>query len=283
VGYGKEVRPYRHNSEAGAVGLESDVTQTAPPEASRGTKALVALIFGVALAASWVIASSELPAYILPSPKTQLNSAIAFFTSPRRLLHVQATITAVVVSIAISFVVGAVLALTAFYLRWTEPLIHRRLSPFLNSFSGIGWTLLAVIWFGVSPATVIFSVSIILLPFALINLREGLRTLDGELGEMAQSFSRSKWRSFTAIIAPALFPFATATLRIMFGVAWKVVLTAELFGGSIGLGYVINLARQEFDTGTIFTVIAFIIVAVYFTDRLVFAPMERVTARRFGV
>ena len=37
---------------------------------------------------------------------------------------------------------------------------------------------------------------------------------------------------------PALLPFGAATLRIMFGVAWKVALTAELFGGSNGLGYI---------------------------------------------
>jgi NitT/TauT family transport system permease protein/sulfonate transport system permease protein len=250
--------------------------------ASSVVKAVVALCFGVALAAAWVVASSHLPAYILPSPTAQLKSAVAFFTSPRRLLHVQATLISVAVSISLSFIVGAALALTAFYQKWTEPFIHHRLSPFLNSFSGIGWTLLAVIWFGVSPLTVIFSVSIVLLPFALINLREGLRTLDGELGEMARSFGHSPWRVFFTIIAPALFPFAAATLRIMFGVAWKVVLTAELFGGSVGLGYVVNLARQEFDTGTIFTVIAFIIVAVYLSDRFIFAPMERITARRFG-
>jgi NitT/TauT family transport system permease protein/sulfonate transport system permease protein len=258
------------------------VSHSGVRDAPRSVKAVVALAFAATLAALWVYGSSRLPVYILPSPKAQLDSAIAFFSSSRRLFHVFATLGSVAASIMISFIVGAALALTAFYLPKTEPLIHHRLSPFLNSFSGIGWTLLAVIWFGVSPATVIFSVSIVLLPFALINLREGLRTLDGELGEMARSFSRSKWRSFTTIIAPALFPFSTATLRIMFGVAWKVALTAELFGGSVGLGYVINLARQEFDTGTIFTVIAFIIVAVYCADRFIFAPMERVTARRYG-
>ena len=84
------------------------------------------------------------------------------------------------------------------------------------------------------------------------------------------------------IVVPELLPFATATLRIMFGVAWKVALTAELFGGSHGLGYLINLARQEFDMATIFAIILFIILSVYLADRFVFAPMERVTARRFG-
>ena len=41
-------------------------------------------------------------------------------------------------------------------------------------------------------------------------------------------------------------------LRINFGTAWKVALTAELFGGGSGLGYLMNLARQSFDTAMIF-------------------------------
>lgn len=68
----------------------------------------------------------------------------------------------------------------------------------------------------------------------------------------------------------------------MFGVAWKVALTAELFGGDRGLGYLVNLARQEYDTETIFTVIIFIILSVYAADRLIFLRIERATAKRFG-
>mgnify|MGYP000025184068 CR=1 FL=1 len=49
----------------------------------------------------------------------------------------------------------------------TRVAIHGRLGPFLNSFSGVGWTLLAVMWFGVESTTVIFSISAVLLPFAL--------------------------------------------------------------------------------------------------------------------
>jgi NitT/TauT family transport system permease protein/sulfonate transport system permease protein len=156
------------------------------------------------------------------------------------------------------------------------------MSPFLSAFSGIGWTLLAVIWFGVSSFTVVFTIVAVLLPFALVNLREGLLALDGELLEMGESFGRARWRSWRLLVAPALLPFAAATLRIMFGVAWKVTLTAELFGGGRGLGYVINIARQDYDTPTLFAVILFIIIAVTLADRLLFGPLERLTTRQFG-
>jgi len=69
-------------------------------------------------------------------------------------------------------------------------------------------------------------------------------------------------------------PFVFATLRISFGVSWKVALGAELFGGRTGLGYLFNLAQQNFDVRLILVVIAIIIAFVYGTDRLVFAPLQ---------
>ena len=246
------------------------------------TKALVALAFALVIAVAWVGAAGRVPAYILPTPADIGQATLRFFGSARQLAHLGATLAHIGISIAIAFGLGVLLALAAHYAAWSGPAIHRRLSPFLNAFSGIGWTLLAVIWFGVSSATVVFSITVVLLPFAIVNLREGLLALDRELIEMGNSFGRDRLRNFTAIVLPALLPFAAATLRIMFGVAWKVALTAELFGGSRGLGYMINIARQDYDTATIFTVILFIIFAVSLADRALFAPLERHTSRHFG-
>ena len=105
---------------------------------------------------------------------------------------------------------------------------------FLNAFSAIGWTLLSIMWFGVTSLTVIFAISAVLVPFALVNMSAGLANIDPEFIEMAGSFTRRRLRMFTLVIVPSLYPFIFATLRIMFGVAWKVTLTAELFGGNSG-------------------------------------------------
>ena len=55
--------------------------------------------------------------------------------------------------------------------------------------------------------TVIFVISMVLIPFAIINMREGLENLDGERIEMAESFTRSRWRRFCLIVLPSLTPF----------------------------------------------------------------------------
>lgn len=250
--------------------------------ASTPVKASVAAIFAASLLAAWVVGSAHVAPYLLPAPAGVARAALAFFTSPRQLGHLGITLFHIGASIALSFVIGAALALLAHMLPMTAPTIHRRLSPFLNSFSGIGWTLLGVIWFGVSSLSVIFAISVVLLPFAIVNLREGLASQDRELVEMSRSFGRDRWRIMTRVTLPALVPFIAATLRIMFGVSWKVALTAELFGGDRGLGYVVNLARQDYDTETIFTVILFIVISVYLADRFIFLRLERATARRFG-
>ena len=64
------------------------------------------------------------------------------------------------------------------------------------------------------------------------------------------------------------------------GVAWKVALTAELFGGDKGMGYLLNLARQDFDMPLVLAVILVIVAFVYLTERLIFQPLQARTSRR---
>src|SRR3546814_17711774 len=77
------------------------------------------------------------------------------------------------------------------------------------------------------------------------------------------------------VMRPLLYPYVFATIRLMFGVAWKVTLAAELFGGNSGLGYVINLARKDYDTTSIFVILFLIIFFVYCAERFFFKPIQR--------
>ena len=81
----------------------------------------------------------------------------------------------------------------------------------------------------------------ILIPFATINIRTGLNELDADMIEMGRSLSRSRALRFIKLLVPMLLPYVFATLRTSFGVSWKVVLTAELFGGNAGVGYLLNV------------------------------------------
>lgn len=260
----------------------------APAASTRAVKSLAVRrrwavhLFTLLLLIAWAVGSAFVPPLAFPSPLTVLERGAEFFLSYTLFKHVVATVVHVVISLTLAFVIGGALALVAHEVPVTRRMVNGRITPFLNSFSSIGWTLLAILWFGLNPETVVFAITAILLPVCIINLQAGLESLDAELAEMGQSFTRSWRRNFYLVVLPALVPFMFATIRVAFGVAWKVALTAELFGGNSGLGFVVNLARQSFDSPQIFAVIA-IIVAVYVgTDNLILAPVQRRLARHYA-
>lgn len=238
-------------------------------------------LFVAAMLAVWALASLRLPGYALPAPLTVLGQIGDFLVSAKLAGHVAASIFHVVAALVLAFVIGTALALAGHYLPITRVLIGR-LAAFLNSFSSIGWALLAILWFGLNDASVIFVIGIIILPIYMINMQAALDQLDADLIEMTASFTRSWPRAFAMIVLPALYPFMLATTRLAFGIAWKVALTAELFGGNSGFGFLINIARQDIDTPRIFAVIALMIVISYLADHLLFAPLERYLTRHYA-
>ena len=243
---------------------------------------MAAHLLTLAVLVAWQGASMLAPPVVFPGPVLVLRSLWELAGSARGLGHLAASILHVCAAVAVSFLIGGLLAFGAHYVRLLRFAIHNRLGPFLNSFSGIGWMLLALMWFGVGGISVVFAISAVLIPFALVNIAAGLVALDEQMTEMGRSFTRDRWRLFAKVTLPSLLPFVFATLRIMFGVAWKVTLTAELFAGDKGLGYVINLARQDYDTSTIFAAIILIIAFVYSSDRFALAPLQARFERQYA-
>jgi NitT/TauT family transport system permease protein len=246
------------------------------------SRALALHGFTVTALLMWWAYSQSVPAYLLPGPEIVARRMIGFLSDPLQALQLAISLGHVVSALLISFFIGAALAFAAHYVPAMRLLVDARITPFLNSFSGIGWLFLSILWFGIDSVTVIFAVTMILIPFATINIRTGLNELDVDVIELGRSLSRSRVMRFAKLLIPMLVPYAFATLRTSFGVAWKVVLTAELFGGNAGVGYVLNVARQEFDTETIFAIIVFILLFVALAETLVFRPMQRQLDRRFG-
>jgi NitT/TauT family transport system permease protein/sulfonate transport system permease protein len=231
-------------------------------------------LFILSVLGIWHAASMVLPPFLLPSPWRVTQSLVQLLTTHDGVQHICVTLMHVLAAMLVSFTIATILALLPFYFPLFRLAVDGRITPFLNCFPAIGWTMVAIMWMGIGPQTVIFSVSIILLPFMVINLREGIASLDNELLEMGRSFTRNQWLVLLRIIVPLLMPFVLAAVRVSFGVAWKVVLTSELLGGGDGLGYLMNVARQELNTPDVVSIIILIILLVFLTNRLIFVPLQ---------
>lgn len=231
-----------------------------------------ALILGLA---AWFLMSARVPAYVLPPPLEVAGAAWGLLTDPALAVHTLASTLRVLAAVAVAGVLGTVLVLLAFYVPALRGLVNDRLTPFFNAFPTLGWAILAVVWFGISETGVIFVQVVILLPFVLITLWEGVSDLDGQMLEMARSFTRSEWRVLARVIAPLLLPYAFAAVRMSYGVSWKIALIAEIFGTNRGLGYLMTLARSNFDSRMLFAAVLVVIALVFVGDRFVFAPIQR--------
>ncbi|MGE4239818.1 ABC transporter permease [Ramlibacter sp.] len=226
----------------------------------------------------WWAASLRMPAFVLPSPGDVGRAMLSLFVNPDFNKHVAASVLRLMFAIALAMMLGGALAQLARSFGFLEWVVMRRILPFLNSFPSMGWAVLAVLWFGVSTTGVVFVEVAILLPFALINLAAGLQEIDSEIVEMGRSFTRSRWRALTRIYLPLLMPYIVATLRMSYGIGWKIALVAELFGAEEGLGFLMVRAQYNGQSDTVFATCLTIVLIFIVGEKLLIDPL----ARRFG-
>lgn len=253
--------------------MPRETSGTSVPEVDRSA-VWTAWALSVAFLLLWEGAAYFMPPYLLPSVVETAVAGIDLLGSGSFYRNAALSIWHVLGSMAIAFAVGLTLALLGHFVPVLRKGIYNRINLFLSSFSTIGWTFLAIMWFGLNDATVIFAVAITMLPFALSNLRTSLEELDADSVEMARSFGRSTPRNLLLVILPLMVPYIFATLRICLGVAWKVVLTAELFGGTSGLGYLVSRARANIEIPRLFAIIVFIVCFVYVMDKYVLDKIQ---------
>jgi NitT/TauT family transport system permease protein/sulfonate transport system permease protein len=229
----------------------------------------------VCLVAWWGYAGS-VPEYIFPSPAAVGQTLFEFVSNPDMLVHVFSTLTRVIVAVLAATILGSALALLASYVPMTDEIVHGRIKPMLLSFPSIGWALIALVWFNISNTAVIFVEVAVLVPFCLVNVSEGLREIDRELLEMANSFTRTKSKIFGRIIWPLLYPFLVAAMRMGYGVGLKISLVAEVFGATSGLGYLMYQGEETANTPLVFASCVAIVILYALGEKLIFDPLSRV-------
>ena len=224
---------------------------------------------------AWWLTSLGLPAFVLPSPWVVGTTLARLFLDPAFLGHTLASAARVVLSVVLATAIGLALALLAERVPALADAVHRRLLPVLNSFPSVGWAILAVIWFQVSTLSVVFVQVMILIPFCLINMAQGLRELARELLEMARSFGRGRVRLLVRVVIPLLMPYTLAAVRIAYGIGWKIALVSELFGADSGLGYLMLRAQTVSDAAMVFATCFAIVLIFSLGERLVIDPLAR--------
>ena len=188
------------------------------------------------------------------------------------------TLLRVAVSFAVAMAAGSALGLAMGRLRIVDVLVDPWLIVLLN-LPALVIIVLAYVWGGITETAGIVAVVLNKLPNTAVTVREGARSLDRGLDEMAQVFRMSAWVRLRHVVIPQLAPYFAAATRSGLSLVWKIVLVAELLGRPDGVGAEIYTAFQLFDVARILAyAIAFVVVMAAIETFLV-QPLERRVAR----
>jgi len=114
----------------------------------------------------------------------------------------------------------------------------------LRPISPIAWIPIAILWFGVGNASPIFLIFISSVFPMVVQTTAGVHTIERRYLRAAENFGVSRYTLFRRVIIPAVLPQIIVGMRIGLGVAWLVVVAAEMIALRSGLGYLIIDSRN---------------------------------------
>jgi NitT/TauT family transport system permease protein len=114
----------------------------------------------------------------------------------------------------------------------------------LRPISPIAWIPLAILWFGVGNLSPVFLIFIASVFPMIVQTASGVHTIEKRYLRAAENFGVSRTTLFRLVIIPAVLPEIIVGMRIALGVAWLVVVAAEMIALRSGLGYLIMDSRN---------------------------------------
>jgi NitT/TauT family transport system permease protein len=211
---------------------------------------------------------------VLPGPMTVGLRIFEELTAGRMVEHVAMTLQRVAAAFAIAMLAGGVIGLALG--------LHRRLDAFADAWVVIFLNLPALVlivlcylWIGLNEIAAVTAVALNKAAMVIVTVREGARTFDPALNDMARIFRLTRSQRFAHVMLPQLAPFIAAAARNGLAMIWKVVLVVEFLGRSNGVGYKIHLDFQMFDTtGVLAYAISFVAIMLLI-EYVAIQPIER--------
>lgn len=157
------------------------------------------------------------------------------------------------------YLLAAAIAIPLGFLIGMSPLMHRALDPFiqvLRPISPLAWMPLALFVIQDSQASAIFVIFICSVWPMLINTAFGVAGVRKDWLNVARTHELGVIRTAFTVILPAAAPTILTGMRISIGIAWLVIVAAEMLVGGTGIGYYVWNEWNNLDlTSVIFSIL----------------------------
>jgi nitrate/nitrite transport system permease protein len=166
-------------------------------------------------------------------------------------------------AIVIGTPLGFLLGLSRNFTQAFDPLIQ-----ILRPISPLAWLPLGLILFQRSEPAALFTIAVCAMWPTVINTAVGVRNINPDYLNVGRVLRLSRWQMLTKIIIPATIPYLFTGYRLSLGIAWLVIVAAEMLTGAVGVG---GFLWQEYNS-LVYSHIILAIVTIglvgYILDRL---------------
>ncbi|WP_269938444.1 ABC transporter permease [Arthrobacter sp. HY1533] len=187
-----------------------------------------------------------------------------------------------VISIAVGTPIGLLLSQVRVLRRAFGPLVSG-----LQVLPSVAWVPAAIIWFGLTDATVYFVMFMGAIPSIINGLIAGVDQIPPQHRRVGQILGASRWQMAVNVVLPAALPGYVGGLKQGWAFSWRSLMAAEIIamGGSLGfgLGSLLEQGRQLSDMGIVMSAILVILFVGILVELVVFAPVEKRLLRGRGL
>ncbi len=153
----------------------------------------------------------------------------------------------------------------------------------LQSIPSVAWVPLAILWFGLTDAGIIFVTAIGAVFAVTINTYTGVKNIDPNYIAAAKNMGAHGSQLITSVLLPAAFPYMISGFKQGWAFAWRGVIGAELLFSFLGLGFLLNVGRQLTDVSQVIAVMLVIMGIGILIDGFVFKRIENRVMFRWGL
>lgn len=230
------------------------------------------------LVAAWEAVAMLYGPLVLPDPRSAFSTLMALIDSGAAWPELAVTARRALIGFALALGAGSVLGLAA-GVSMTASMMSRPLVTVLLGTPPIAWLVLAMLWFGASDGTPVFTVFIASFPVVFIGALQGARTLDNHLHAMAESFHLPRRMMFFDVYLPHVLSYLFPAWIAALGMSWKVVVMAELLSTQDGVGAALAVSRSQLDTASTMAWIVAIVGLLLAIEYLLLEPIKREVER----
>ena len=152
----------------------------------------------------------------------------------------------------------------------------------LRPISPLAWIPIAILWFGVGDVSAMFLIFLASFLPLTVTAMNAVRNIEAQHLAAGFNFGLTKQQMLRAVVLPAILPQLVLGMRITLGIAWLVVVAAEMIAVNSGLGFLIVDARNAGNRYDLVVAGMFLIGAIGLLLDLAMRRLERLPAVRWG-